>query len=315
MSSANKNVVTSRWNQYFTAHLRAFMNSLGQLSRSFSATLLTFAVIGIALALPLSLSVLLENVQIVSNSFNQTGQINVFLKPDLSDSELHNTIVVLNLDPNIAKSTYISPEQGLKEFSENAGIGSLMDGLPSNTLPGVIEVSPIKNLSAEKLQSLLIRLKNLPSVTTAQLDMRWLQRLNAIIAIGHRLTILLMVIFAIAVLIIIANTIRLTTQNHKEEILVIKLIGGTNRFIRRPFIYSGVLYGLIGAIIAWFIVDIVITLLSSPISTLASLYGTTYDIQGLGFGATLWLLFGGIVLGWIASWIAVTRYIRQIEPS
>ena len=145
------------------------------------------------------------------------------------------------------------------------------------------------------------------------LDMKWLQRLDAILAIGHRASILLLFLFSIAVLLIIANTIRLTTQNHHDEILVVKLIGGTNHFIRRSFLYSGMVYGLVGSIVAWLLVDFIMGFLEAPITKLASLYGTTYQINGLGLHATISLLVTGILLGLLASWMSVTRYIRRIE--
>ncbi len=314
MSNANLSTQHSGFRQLLMNHLRALVNSLGQLSRAPFGTLLTFAVIGIALALPLSLSVALKNIQVVSSGFKHISQINLYLKPNLSATDVHNTMLVLNMDESIAGSQYISPAKGLKEFSQNAGFSQFANDFSKNPLPGVIVVTPSKNLSIAKTRQLLARLSHLPSVTNAQLDMRWLKRLDAILAIGHRLAALLMVIFAIAVLLIIANTIKLTTQNHHDEILVIKLIGGTHSFIRRPFLYSGLLYGLIGAIVAWFIVDIIISFLAGPITKLASLYGTTYTIQGLGLTATLWLLLAGIVLGLLASWLAVTRYIASIEP-
>ena len=315
MTHVNYSVQVSKSTQRLIEHLRAIMNSLGQLSRSPLASLLTFAVIGIALALPLSLFVVLKNVQIVSDSFQTTGQINLYLQNNISPDQLHNTLLVLNMDQNVVKSQYISPQQGFQEFSENAGLTNSNLNLNNNPLPGVIVVTPSPELNTLQVEQLVSRLAKLPSVTTAQLDLKWLQRLNAILAIGHRAAVLLMVIFAIAVLLIIANTIRLTTQNHHDEILVIKLIGGANSFIRRPFLYSGIVYGLIGAIFAWLLVDMMISFLQNPISKLASLYGTTYEIQGLGLQTTLYLVVGGILLGLIASWIAVSRYIHEIEPS
>ncbi|EKD56749.1 MAG: hypothetical protein ACD_58C00104G0001 [uncultured bacterium] len=314
MTQVNYSIQVPRSIQKITEHLRAILNSLGQLSRSPWASLLTFAVIGIALALPLSLFVVLKNIQVVSSSFQASGQINLYLQNNISDEQLHNTLVVLNMDEGVAKSQYISPQQGLQDFEQNSGLNGSALNLQSNPLPGVIVVTPESSLNTLQIEQLLSRLSKLPSITTAQLDLKWLQRLNAILAIGHRTALLLMIIFAIAVLLIIANTIHLTTQNHHDEILVIKLIGGTNNFIRRPFLYSGIIYGLVGAIFAWLLVDIMVGFLQNPITHLASLYGATYVMQGLGLSTTLYLIGGGILLGLIASWLAVSRYIYEIEP-
>jgi cell division transport system permease protein len=314
MSNTNSSLFYSKITLFFIEHLRAMMNCLGQLSRSAWATLLTFLVIGIAFALPLILSVALNNIQVVSQDFHNTGQINLYLKTGVDHSQVHDTLLVLNMNENIKHSRYVSPAEGLKEFNKSSGFPNFVATLKHNPLPGVIVVTPAKGLSTTKTKALLQRLNKLPSVSTAQLDMKWLQRLNAILAVGHRAALLLMILFAIAVLLIIANTIRLTTQNHREEILVIKLVRGTNSYIRRPFLYSGAVYGLVGAIVGWLLVDLIISFLHGPITHLASLYGSSYAVKGLGLSTTLYLLGAGIVLGLIASWVAVSKYIRQIEP-
>jgi cell division transport system permease protein len=296
------------------AHLQALMTSLGQLSRSPWATLLTFTVIGIALALPMGFSVILKNIQVVSGGLHDTGQISLYLKVNTPQATVNQAIKALKRDQSVAHVKYISPQEGLAEFSKQAGYTDVLKGLPKNPVPGVIVVQPSPTVKhGWQARQLFDRIKHLPGVGNAQLDMQWLQRLKAIVSIGHRATALLFILFAFAVLLLIGNTIRLTTQHYRDEIRIIKFVGGTDHFIRRPFLYSGIIYGFAGAIIAWFIVDIALYFLQNPISALASLYGNHYQIVGLGIGSTLTLLIGGAFLGFLGSWLAVTPYLRQVD--
>lgn len=301
-------------NLFFLEHLRALMNSLGQLSRSLWATLLTFAVIGIALAFPLGLSIAIKNIQLLSGSLNSSGQISVYLDNSLNGSQANQLLNTVQKQPGVNSAQYISPQQGLQEFATQSGFNDLLKTLPANPLPGVITIQPSAALSTIQVEQLISQLEKLPGVTSTELDMKWLQRLQAILQIGHRAATLLLIIFAIAVVLIIGNTIRLTTQAHHDEILVIKLIGGSNAFIRRPFLYSGILYGLGGALVAWLLIQLMLLALEGPISTLAGLYESSFSLAGLSIGASFLLITGASLLGLIASWLAVNRYINKIEP-
>ena len=307
-------LLDSRMQHILLEHLQALMNSLGQLSRSMAATLLTVGVIGIALALPLGLSVFLHNIQAVSGNLHGTSQISLYLDDTVGNQQATQMLHSIQMDQSVKQATYISPEQGLADFSASANFGDVLKDLKNNPLPGVVTVIPSDNLSSAQVNQLVDRLQRLPGVQQAQLDMKWLQRLQAIIDIGHRAAVLLMILFSFAVLLIIGNTIRLTTQNHYDEILIIKLIGGTDDFIRRPFLYSGALYGLAGAIIAWFLVDFSIWCLQNPISKLTGLYGSNYQVIDLSLGSTFLLIVGAILLGLLASWLAVNQFIHKVEP-
>lgn len=295
-------------------HLQAFMNSLGQLSRSLGATTLTVMVIGMALALPLGLSLFLTNIESVTQDLQNTQQISLYLKQDVGNAQAQNLQHSIQMDQNVKLATYISPEEGLKEFSASSGFGDVLQDLKENPLPGVIIVTPSDLTTAEEITQLVDRLQHLPAVETVQLDMKWLSRLQAILDVGHRAATLLMFLFGLAVIFIIGNTIRLTTAAHHQEILVIKLIGGTNHFIRRPFLYSGMIYGFLGALVAWMLVDFSIWCLQTPLSHLISLYGAVYQIQGLSLIDIFSLIVAAIFLGLLASWMAVNRYISKVEP-
>jgi cell division transport system permease protein len=303
--------------KWLTCHEQAFRSSLHQLSLSPFATFMTFAVIGITLALPFGLFVLLQNIQVVSYSLHDAAQISVYLKNDIEQATLNDLESRLKKDHDIIHFDYISPQEGLQQFEQDTQFSHAFDELTHNPLPGVFIIEPNQKLrSSTQLQPLLNRLQQLPNIGQVQLDMLWLQRLNAILLITHRIFYALALLFAVAVILIIGNTIRLTTQNHRDEILIIKLLGGSNAFVRRPFLYSGVLYGFAGGIIAWLLIDIALWgLLQSPVNQLAALYHTAFQLKGMSLPVTLILLMISAILGSIGSWLAVGRYIRAIESN
>ncbi len=299
---------------YIIRHIQACLQSLGQFMRHPLAGLMTLVVIGIALALPTGLFVLLDNVQNVSDGWTETTQVSLYLKMDVSQNQAEDLMNQLRNQPDIAAVHYISPAQGLKQFEKNADFGKMLGDLPSNPLPGVILVMPAVNVATpEAVTNLVNTLQRLPEVDTAKLDMEWVKRLFALINFGKRLVYALACLFGLGVLLIIGNTIHLTTQRHKQEIEIYKLVGATDGFVRRPFLYTGILYGLLGAIIAWFFVSGLLWLLQAPSTRLASLYNSNFHVQGLSGSGIITLLIVGVLLGLGGSWMAVRKHLRSIE--
>lgn len=298
---------------YVLSHVRALMTSLGYLVRSRWSSLLTIGVIAIALALPLGLSVLINNAQHATGSLNATGKMSLYLKDSIDNDKAQQLADKLQHQNQVAEAQYISPQQGLASFSQVAQMGDVLKQLPSNPIPGVITIQPKQGLQTSQIQQLVAKFSHLDDVEHAQLDMQWLQRLQAILTIAHRLASVLGLLFAIAVLLIIGNTLRLTIQHHREQMMIVRLLGGTRRFIRLPFLYSGVLYGLGGGLIAWLLVNITVLLLQGPVSHLAQLYNTHYDLNGLGVARLLQLLLVSAILGWLSAWLTVNRFIRSLE--
>ncbi len=300
---------------YFLRHAQVFFYSLGQLARTPFASLMTIAVIGIALALPSGLYVLIDNVQRVSGGFDSSARISVFLKKSISDSRAEHWTGRVRKIPGVATAQYISPKEALDEFKRLSGFGDAVDTL-DNPLPGVVLVTPsLSQANEQSLKALVERLKKSSEVDQVQLDFQWVQRLNALLDIARRAATLLAVVLAASVLLIIGNTIRLAVYNRRDEIEVIKLIGGTNAFIRRPFLYSGALQGLFGAMAAWLLIMVSLTLVGGPVADLAGLYGSDFRVRGLNFVAAGALLLAGCLLGWLGSRIAVGRHLSEIEPS
>ena len=301
---------------YFLRHAQVFFFSIGQLARTPLTTLMTLAVIGITLALPAGLYVLFDNLQRASHGWDAGVQISLFLKHDTTERAASALVDKVRSMPEVAAVQYISRAQALTEFKRLSGFGDALDVLDSNPLPPVLVVRPTPDMSAPtQAQALVQTLSRLPDVDLAQLDLEWIKRLHAMLTLAQRGVLILAGLLALAVLLIIGNTIRLAILNRRSEIEVIKLIGGTDAFIRRPFLYSGLLQGFFGAVVAWLLVTLGLLLLSGPVQDLAGLYGSRFELGGLGLENALWLLLGGAGLGWLGSRLAVSRHIRSIEPT
>ena len=305
-----------RVNAYFTHHLWVLISSLGTLWRTPFATFMTAAVIGIALALPAGLHVMLQNVQKLSTGWEGTAQMSLFIKEDVSEKSIQSLADKLRSWEGVADVRYISREQALAEFRESSGFGGALDSLDKNPLPAVLVVRPTsKAAEPAQMEVLLARARDLEPVDLAQLDMEWVRRLSGIIELGKRGVLLLAGLLALAILLVVGNTIRLTILNRRDEIVVTKLIGATNAFIRRPFLYTGFWYGLMGAILAWILVGIFLGLLNDPVSRLSFLYNSQFSLGGLDLETTAILLGSGVLLGLLGSWLAVGRHLQAIEPT
>jgi len=300
---------------YLHHHYRALCQAFAQLIHAPITTILTVAVIGIALALPSSLLVLLNNVKVLSRGWEGGTQITLYFKRDLTEASLQHAIDAIKLRPEVSRTRYITPDEGLRELEDHAGFRNILRQLPENPLPAVLEVYPAADIqNPDTMQILLTSLQQLPEVQAAKLDMQWLQRLYQIIALVERGVSVLLILLAMAVLLVVGNTIRLATQNHREEIAILKLIGATDAFVRRPFLYVGIFYGLMGGLVAWTLNSLLILLLDNPVQALASLYNSIYSLMGLSALAGFGLMLFGAFLGYLGSWVAVRRHIVAIAP-
>lgn len=301
--------------QYAIAHCRAFFSSLGKLIRAPFSSVMTILVIGIALALPAGLFVMLNNVKVLGKGWDKGSQISLYINKDTDPTQIDKLIGSLKLRSDVAFVEFISPEQGLSDFKNHSGYGEVLEHLPDNPIPPVIEVYPDTRLqSPELVENLLRDLEQLPQVGIAQLDMQWLKRLYALIQLGQRGVAALILLFSLGVLLIIGNTIRLLTHSQRKEIAVIKLIGGTNAFIRRPFLYTGILYGLLGGLMAWFFVEGQLIWLQTPVKKLTGAYGSEFQMLGMGANHIALLLLISTMLGFLGSWVAVNRQMSAYDP-
>jgi len=300
--------------RFAQAHAREVVFTLSRFYRNLSGALLTCFVIGITLALPASLHTMVRNINAVSYSWESTLQASLFLKDSTTPEQAQALIAKLKTRPGVAEAIYISREQSLQEFKALSGFGSALDLLESNPLPAVITITPSKGVQRPVIDALVVELGALPEVEVAKLDRQWLDRLYAVLALVQRLVLLIAGVLGLAVIVIVGNTIRLDIEAKRAEIVVMKLVGATNGFIRRPFLYTGLWYGLVGGGIAWLLVHSAVLALSGPARELAGLYGSDFRLQGLPLVATGIMFACGIVLGWIGAWWTVSRHLSRIEP-
>lgn len=305
----------SNIHNYLLRHLQVMLSSLGELWRQPFATTMTLLVIGIALLLPAGLYVILKNIEQISGEWEHANRISLFLHSGTPDNRGQLLAEQLKTWPDIMDITYQSAQQSLNEFREISGLDSLLETLPENPLPAVIIIEPEENQPTDTIEALLDRLAALPEVEQAQLDMQWLQRLRSINKTGQRGISILATLLSLSVLLIIGNTIRLAILNRQTEIRVIKLVGGTNTFVRRPFLYTGMWYGLLGGVLAWFTMLISLLIISGPIDELAALYDGQFSLRWYAGQTLFYLPLSGLVLGVLGAWLAVSRHLSAIEPS
>jgi len=294
-------------------HASMAKDSFQRLIKTPAASLMTWAVIAIALSLPVALYIFLNNAQLVSSNWDGTAQISLYLQAEVSDSEGRDLMQELQMREEIAETRYMSKEQTLAEFKEFSGFGEALNYLDGNPLPAVIVVRPSVS-GVEAQQELVSRLNALPQIEEAQLDLAWVKRLFHIMELGQRMITALGLLLSLAVLLVVGNTIRLAIENRRQEIVVIKLIGATDAFVRRPFLYTGVWYGLGGGLLAWILINASLFWLDGPVRSLASAYASDFSLIGLSFKDSLLLLISSTLLGWLGAWIAVGRHLGSIEP-
>lgn len=296
-------------------HRRVALASLAKLLRQPLASVLTWLVIGIALALPAGFYVMLSNVESLGDLWGGSARISLYLEHSLSDADGQALAGRIGRQSQVASAQYVSAKDGLAEFRRFSGLGEVIDSLDSNPLPAAIVVTPESGYAnPAAVEQLRKQLAGEPGVDVAELDMAWLQRLHALLAIGRRMAALLGVLLALGVVLVTGNTIRLAIESRREEIVVIKLVGGTNAYVRRPFLYTGLWYGFGGGLVAWLIIAAALAALAGPVAHLATLYESDYRLHGPGVMDTLGLLAAGMLLGLGGAALAVTRHLSAIEP-
>ena len=298
---------------YLDSHRASLIDSLRRLLAQPFGSFLTCLAMGIALSLPMGLALLLDDLERLGGSWQRAAQISVFLELELPENEgqaLRQRIAALEA---VQDSEWIGPAQALAELQQHAGLGDVLRELPENPLPAVVLVTP-RQIDRAALEALRGQLAALPGVAQAQLDLLWVERLAAILHLGERFVFGLAVTLVLALLLVIGNTIRLHIENRRAEIEVIKLVGGTDGYVRRPFLYTGALYGIGAGLLAWAALAFAMDWLNRAVVALAGLYDSGFALGGVPLEDGLSLLLGALLLGWVGAWLAVARHLRQLAP-
>jgi cell division transport system permease protein len=277
---------------------------------------MTAAVIGIALALPVALHLLVQNGHALAGRLDTGTDLSVFLKKEIALEGARRVADRVGARNDVDRVELIPADVALERFRARSGFGEALDALDENPLPHALVVHPAEgHTRAEDIEALATALRALPEADIVQDDLQWVRRFNAILDIVRRTVLLAAALLATAVLVVIGNTIRLDIQSRRDEIVIIKLIGGSDGFVRRPFLYTGVWYGLAGGLLALAVVMAGVLLLQGPVERLAVLYSSDFTLQGLGLVPGAALLGTGGALGWLGSWIAAARHLRSVEPT
>ncbi len=294
-------------------HRRVAVESLSSLLATWPTSLMTWLVIGIALALPTILYLMLVNVGEVSGDWDGRPRISLYLVHEASETDARDLARRLLDRPDVESTSFISAHNALAEFRSMSGFGDVLSTLDRNPLPAVIEIKP-STTDVSQLRLQVSSLAGYELVDTVAFDLEWIQRLFAILQFGERLVAAIGFVLALGVLLIIGNTIRLAIENRRAEIEIVKLVGGTDSFVRRPFLYLGFWYGLGGALVAWILVQGSLLFLSAPVETLAQSYRDDFVLSGPGVFESLIILGAGAGLGILGALVAVSRHLNEIEP-
>ena len=278
------------------------------------SSVLTWLVIGIALALPVGLNVALDNVSRLSASWDSPAQISLFLQGGISAEKARQLEIELGERDDVTETQFISQEEALQEFSALSGFADVLASLEDNPLPNLVLISPADNLAGSEVAALRADLQGYPEVDQAVLDMEWLQRLNSLMELSRRLVLAVGGLLVAGVVLILGNTIRLAIESRRDKIIIVKLVGGSNAFVRRPFLYTGLWYGVGGGVVAAVLVALSLWLLREPVGNLALLYQSAFELRGLGIMGAMNLVILGGLLGLAGAWLAVTRHLAAIEP-
>jgi cell division transport system permease protein len=296
-------------------HVQAATQSLNYLCNRPLATLMTSIVIAIALALPALFWVFSDNMHKLTADWQHGGHISLYLKLNLAEAQQKKVLQQVRETEGVAQASLKSAAEGLSELTQQAGMQDIMQHLPENPLPAVIHVIPAISVDLpEKLDLLARKLQSFAHVEQAKIDMEWIRRLNALLGFATNFANALLALLALAVIFIIGTTLRLALHSRHEEVQVLKLIGAKEPFILRPFLYSGMWYGVIGAIFAVFLVNVFILSLSMAVNQLASVYQMHYSLNLLSMRQVLILIIFAIILGWIGARLSVKRQLASIEP-
>lgn len=297
-----------------TKHQIAFNLALKRLLKKKWTNLLTILAIGISLTLPSLLWLCVQNANAIRGTWHAQTQLSVFLSTALSSDDSQGVLDKIEQYPQVAYVNYISAKEGLRLLEEQSGGVDLLQQLETNPLPSVVELFPKPAFDNEKdIEALSESLRTLPEVALVKVDMQWVKRLTAIIHLVKTFFYVVAGLLAIAVLLTISNTIRLLIQSYKQEILVLKLIGATNRFIARPFLYYGMLFGLFGALIAGFVISVIGFTINGLANDIAKLYYSNFHFYGLNLKYGMILALMGLGLGFIGAKIAVNQQIKALE--
>ena len=296
-------------------HLQVLLATLGDLFRSPLNSIMSALVIGITMAIPAIGAMLISSAESVSSNWDISPQINVYLDDAISSEDIDSLLNEFNFVEGIGKTKVLTKEQALSEFKQISGLKDELDNLDENPLPTTIIISPSDDYNShEKITELQDSLTKIDGIQGITVNFEWLERLNSVLSFLHSIAKIISVLLAIAIILVVSNTIGLQIQNRKQEIVITKLVGATDSFVKRPFLYFGATIGILGGIFCCIIYGLTYLALNQPIQQLASSYGSSFSLISLEWWHLASLLLIGSILGWLAAQLSVIRHLSTIVP-
>ncbi len=304
-----------RLKNYFRHHLNAASFSLLQILKSPVATLLTVATIGVTLALPLSMILVLSGIQSATEQWQHPTQVSIFLPPETRSATIDELTRQIGQWEEVEQVVHMTPAAALEEFKSFTGLDDALALLDDNPFPNVLIISPAKRVTdPQQAQALVDKVAAIPGVDKVEFDLQWVQRIHALVRALQYALFVLALLLAGAVLFTIGNTIRLTIHSRRDEIELVKLIGASDAFVRRPFLYGGLWYGFLGAFFAWILIGLIIYWMNTPLAQLVQLYGGVFQVPDVSLGYIFASILFSIFLGVLGAWLTVGRHLRFLAP-
>ncbi len=299
---------------WMSRHVNDAGASFARMLRNPFSSLMIVLVIGVTLALPAAVNVVVKNASVVSDSWDDALDFSAYLHPDLSVSAAEALAGLLQQRADIEEVELITADEALAEFKSQSGFADALEQLTENPLPHALVIRPGSSNTSASIILMQEEIGNLPEVDFVQADTAWVQRFHAILDIVRKAIAIGAALLALAIVIVIGNTIRLDIENRRDEIEVTKLIGGSNAFVRRPFLWTGLWYGLLGGATALGLVFTALALLEEPVARLAGLYQGRIEMAALSVEECAAIVGIAVLLGLLGSWLTTTRHLRRIEP-
>lgn len=300
---------------YLLNHAHGLFSSLGRLSRSPFSSVLTVLVLAVAISLAGCFYIVVANIQQLTGNLQASNQMSLFLRDNISDAAGQKLADQLKQNANVEGIKFITKQQAMDEFKAHSGFGDALKALDSNPLPSVIQVLPKNTLQGSaEIEQLMSEFKQLQQVDFVQVDMQWVERVQTIILIASRGVTVVSILLGFAVTFITGNTIRLELQNRQDEVFISKLVGATEAFIQRPFLYTGFWLGFIAGFLAWLIITIMLLILETPVEKLSTLYNGSFELLFLSFSEFILMIMIAAILAVIGSWAVLHYQLRQIKP-
>ncbi len=310
--SAARKARPSKSSAWLSHHKLVAADAIRRLRQRPFAQFLTLSAIAVVIALPSLLFIVFNGVQQLSGDWQSSAKIVAYMDLKTPSAQTQKISQKLRNKIEVKSVTFISADSALQEYSTHSGYGDLLGALDVNPLPDTLIIEPADNYRQPgQVDAFALQLNQIQGINDVQVDVQWLRRLHAIAALLQRVALVIASLLGFAVILIIGNTIRLEITDRKDEISVIQLIGATHAFVRRPFLYTGVLYGTIGGILALLLTSIATTLINEPVRQLADLYRVEFIIQGLGFMGSFLIICSAALLGLIGAWMATSRHLSE----